>query len=171
MGQIVNQCCCSERDKIHFDSSLDDVQSTGPVSQRKGIQTASRYSNSMIEENGKVIGADMSSSEISMKKKINTSKLSISKHSKHNQSITSLAESVHESQRSSRASAYGNIISEFADNAAILIAKQEKKLEWTKVALVNLFEANNQLTTFKKMLDEESIQLYFNDVSPKPLSF
>lgn len=117
------------------------------------------------DENGKVVGADMSAQELALKKKVNSNKPSISKHSKHSQSITSLAESVQESQRSSRASAYGNIINEFTEHASVLIAKQEKKFDWTKIALVNLFEENNNLKTYKKMLDEDSIQLFFNDVS------
>lgn len=49
--------------------------------------------------------------------------ISINKKMKMNQSVISLAESVQESQRSSRANAYGNNINEFIEHAAVLIAK------------------------------------------------
>lgn len=87
-----------------------------------------------------------------------------------NQSIVSLeAFSARESQLSKRTSLsnYSAQLNEFQDYANVLIAKQEKKIEWCKLFLHQLFEANASIPTFKSMLDEPHIKLSCNDVSLK----
>ena len=83
----------------------------------------------------------MSQSELSIKKSISIK--SISRHSHHG-SIYS------ESVDSSRFTARSRL-NEMVDNYSLLVAKQEKKLDWTQQSLVQLFDENSKFKAYKSL--------------------
>ena len=46
-----------------------------------------------------------------------------------------------------------------------MIAKHEKRLDWTKLTLVNLFENNNTFKTYKQLLGDLKVKVFVNEVS------
>jgi hypothetical protein len=56
-----------------------------------------------------------------------------------------------------------NSLNEFSEYQTLLINKVEKKNEWSKIALANLFEANQQLKTYKTLLNEPNVKVEFNE--------
>ena len=54
---------------------------------------------------------------------------------------------------------------EFEKEAALLINKSERKIEWTRIEIVNLFKKVKEMKQFKSVLDEYNIKLSVCEVS------
>ena len=60
---------------------------------------------------------------------------------------------------------------EFEKEAQLLINKHEKKIEWTRIEIVNLFNKVQSMKQFKSILDEDNVKLSVCEVSDKILYF
>jgi len=58
--------------------------------------------------------------------------------------------------------AIANKLIEFSENQQLLLSKHEKKIEWSKQAIVDLFEQANNMA-FKYSLDDDTIKVSICD--------
>ena len=58
---------------------------------------------------------------------------------------------------------HGNVLHEFVSEPR-LIAKHEKKYEWTKQGIMNLFDSLNGIKTYQSLLDEPGCKFWINEV-------
>ena len=55
---------------------------------------------------------------------------------------------------SQASSTTGNLMVEFEKEPALLINKSERKIEWTRIEIVNLFKKVKEMKQFKTIIDE-----------------
>ena len=76
------------------------------------------------------------------------------------------SESLLDSSRNTGRSTMRNRLGEIVDNYSLLVCKQEKKIDWTQVAIVELFEQNVGHKNFKALnTGKDNIKIFIHDVS------